>query len=97
MNDDAAPVKSQLTDVLGGWVPPPGWTVEEPDWLPDCVVIGSRMLGWVTVDMRARFFGIGIGKPHRWSSLTNSHGFSGKGWKRRLMEAAEEHLLRLAD
>jgi hypothetical protein len=92
MNDDATPAKVRLTDRLGGWVPPPGWTVEEPEWLPDCVVIGNRLFGWVTVDMKARFFGAGIGKPRRWSGLENSPGFVGKGWQRRIMDAAEEHL-----
>jgi hypothetical protein len=42
--------------------------------------------------MKARFFGAGIGKPRRWSGLENSPGFVGKGWQRRIMDAAEEHL-----
>lgn len=92
MTDQATPAKVRLTAGLGGWVPPPGWTVEEPEWLPDCVVIGNRLFGWVTVDMKARFFGAGIGKPRRWSGLENSPGFVGKGWQRRIMDAAEEHL-----
>jgi hypothetical protein len=66
--------------------------VETPDWLPDCVVTGNGALGWVTVDMKARFFGAGIGKPHRWSGMENSPGFAGKGWQRRLMDAATEYL-----
>jgi hypothetical protein len=77
---------------LGGWAPPHGWTVDEPDWMPDCVVTGNQALGWVTVDMKGRFFGAGLGTPRRWSGLENSPGFVGKGWQRRIMEAAEEHL-----
>ena len=92
MTDQATPAKVRLTDGLGGWEPPKGWTVETPEWLPDCVVTGNSALGWVTVDMRARFFGTGIGKPRRWSGLENSPGFVGKGWQRRIMDAAEEHL-----
>ena len=65
MTDQATPAKVRLTDGLGGWEPPKGWTVETPEWLPDCVVTGNSALGWVTVDMRARFFGAGIGKPRR--------------------------------
>lgn len=92
MTDQATPAKVRLTDWLGGWEPPQGWTVETPEWLPDCVVTGNGALGWVTVDMEARFFGAGIGKPRRWSGLENSPGFAGKGWRRRIMDAAEEHL-----
>lgn len=92
MTDQATPAKVRLTDVLGGWEPPQGWTVETTEWLPNCVVIGNSALGCVTVDMKARFFGAGIGKPRRWSGLENSPGFVGKGWQRRLMDAAEEHL-----
>ena len=92
MTDQATPAKVRLTDGLGGWEPQKGWTVETPEWLPDCVVTGNSALGWVTVDMRARFFGAGIGKPRRWSGLENSPGFVGKGWQRRIMDAAEEHL-----
>jgi hypothetical protein len=92
MNDDATPAKVRLTDNLGGWEPPQGWTVESPDGLPDCVLIGCPGLGWVTVDMKGRFFGLGIGRPNRWSGLRNSPGFTGKGWQRRIMEAAEQYL-----
>ena len=88
----AGPDGSALSEGLGGWEPPQSWTVETFDWLPHCVVIGNSGVGWVTVDMKARFFGAGIGKPRRWSGLENSPGFVGKGWQRRIMEAAEEHL-----
>lgn len=88
----AEPLALRLSEGLGGWEPPQGWTVETPEWLPDCVVTGNGALGWVTVDMKARFFGVGIGKPRRWSGMENSPGFVGRGWQRRIMDAAEEHL-----
>lgn len=92
MNVDTNPTKALLPDVLGGWATPQGWTVESPDWLPDCVVIGNQALGWVTVDMKNRFFGLGTGKPRRWSCLESNPGFSGKGWQRRILDAAEQYL-----
>ena len=92
MNHGSLPAKFRLTEELGGWEPPHGWTFEAPAWLPDCVVIGNSALGYVTVDMKARFFGAGFGAPRRWSGLQNSPGFTGKGWQRRIMDAAEEYL-----
>ena len=92
MTEESTPAKVRLSDQLGGWELPPGWVSESLEWLPDCIAIGNPALGWVTVDMKGRFFGAGIGRPRRWSGLENSPGFTGGGWRRRIMEAAEEHL-----
>ena len=92
MHRTDTPEKVASTDKFGGWEPPPGWIVQEPDWLPGCVVTGSSAIGWVTVDMKARFFSPGFSTPRRWNGLENSKGFTGNGWQRRIMDAAEEHL-----
>lgn len=74
------------------WTPPHGMTVERPDHLPDCVVIGKDG-GWVTVDMKNRFFGLGYCIPRRWGALNATPGFTGRGWEKRLLTAAADYLL----
>lgn len=78
------------------WTPPHGMTVEHPDYLPNCVVIGN-VSGWVTVDMKNRFFGLGYGTPQRWGALNATLGFSGRGWEKRLLTAAADYLLSVQD
>ena len=79
---------------LGGWTPPLGMTVEHPDWLPRCVVLNYKGLGWMTVDFKTRFFGLGIGQPRR---FRNVPGFTGGDWRKRLMTAAAETLIAAVD
>ena len=81
-----------LSDQLGGWIPPQGWTVDTPDWLPGCVALGKPGLGWVTVDMKSRIFSAGIGSPRKWGNSDSGHTFSGGNWRKRIMDAAEQYL-----
>jgi hypothetical protein len=49
---------------------------------------------WVTVDFRQRIFGLGYARPRAWRE---SMCFSGRDWRRRLLDAAVEHLQQLID
>lgn len=81
-----------MSDVVCGWIPPAGLTVEVPIYESDCVMLGRAGVGWVTVDMHRRFFGLGYGRPRRWSGLESCLGFTGRGWQKRLLTAAAEYL-----
>lgn len=92
MTTELASAKARLSAQLGGWELPLGWFAEIPEWLPDCIAIGNKSLGWVTVDMKGRFFGVGFCRPRLRSGFDSRPLFTGSGWRRRIMEAAEEHL-----
>ena len=92
MNKPDTPAKVASNAQLGGWALPPGWLLEQPDYMPNCVVIGNIGLGWVTVDIKERIFGAGLGKPRKWGNSDSGHTFSGGNWRKRIMDAAEEYL-----
>lgn len=75
-----------------GWRLPQGWTAESADTLPNCIMIGNDEAWrvWVTVDLSGRSFGNGYNRPRHVRGETER--FSGRGWRLKLMEAAEKQL-----
>lgn len=84
-----APDPAPITVDLGGWELPPGWIMEAHHSFADCVVIGRLDLGWLTVDFKSRAFALAPDRPPR---LGRKPSFTGKGWQRRLLDAAESYL-----
>ena len=79
-----------------GWKLPEGWTSDAPEHMPGCVVIENEDNGRVTVDLRNRVFGLGIGRPVLMRGLFPEMTFAGKGWQHRLMDAAVDYLMESA-
>lgn len=70
------------------WEPPAGMFVEFPAEDPELMFIGKPGGIYVTVDFSKRIFGYGRAKPRTWSVLESSPGFTGKGWKKHICDAA---------
>lgn len=60
----------------------------------DCLAFKHTRFGYVTVDLRRRIFSIGLGLPR---SHITSVGYTGRGWKERLIQDAKNHLERIWD
>lgn len=70
------------------WTPPDGMFVEFPPEDPELMFIGKPGGMYVTVDFAKRIYGYGRARPRTWSVLESSPGFTGKGWKTQICDAA---------
>lgn len=70
------------------WTPPDGMFVEFPPEDPELMFIGKPGGLYVTVDFAKRIYGYGRARPRTWSVLESSPGFTGKGWKTQICDAA---------
>lgn len=61
----------------------------ENECAPDCIAFKHEDFGYVTVNLRRRCFSLGLGLPR---SYLNCPGYTGKGWKERLIRDAKNHL-----
>jgi hypothetical protein len=48
-------------------------------------------LGFVTIDFKNRYFGLGFGSPHL-TRVKSTDTYQGKGWKKRIAADAYQHL-----
>ena len=80
-----------MSETILGWSIPPGVKVERLIESPECIVIDGCG-GWVTADMEQRIYGLGACKPRKHPAIPGAR-FSGKGWQKRLLDAAYLSLL----
>ena len=62
---------------------PEGWVIYSiaPE---DCIVLYCENVGYVTIDMKTRYFAVGFGRP-KWP---NKEVYEGRGWKDRIVKDA---------
>jgi hypothetical protein len=71
-----------MTFLPDGWSPPVGTEASTVHF--DCVLLGKNGR-WVTVDMTARRFGLGTGRPRK---NGDAFVFMGLGWQKKILDAA---------
>jgi hypothetical protein len=77
-----------MARIPNGWSPPDGTTASIEYF--DCVLLGNGAR-WVTVDMNARRFGFGTVRPR---PNGDQFIFRGRGWQKKILNAACEFLNR---